>query len=162
MIRRGAQAAILCLFFSGCAGLKSRVASDAVGPQRAARREEAVREFEQRRDVAQLQAALDRWQQQDFAQAEALTTALVTRRPDFAEARLRLGEMLLSRGEAAAAETHLRAALKAEPQRADVHHCLGLALAAAGRSEEARTHFAGAAQLEPDNEIYHQTHDSAN
>src|SRR5439155_2083716 len=124
--------------------------------QRAA---QAVHEFEQRRDAAQLSAALDRWKQGDAATAEAMLIAIIRRRPESYDARMRLAEILWSRSDIAA-EPHLRAVLEAEPNRAEAHHALGLLLDGTGRSDEARQHLTKAEELEPDNEIYRTTCES--
>jgi Flp pilus assembly protein TadD len=86
-----------------------------------------------------------------------MLVALVGRRPDNIEARLLLGEVQWSRGDAASAEPHLRAVLSVQPYRANAHHALGLLLDGNGRSDEARFHFTRAAELEPDNVVYRQT-----
>jgi Flp pilus assembly protein TadD len=123
------------------------------------RAKEAVRSFEERRDAAQLEAALDRWKQGDVQRAEAMLSALVSRRPDYANARMLLAEILWS-GNDPAAEEHLRAVLEVSAERADAHHALGLVLDGTGRSEEARQHLSKAAELEPQNEVYRVTSES--
>jgi Tfp pilus assembly protein PilF len=113
-----------------------------------------VRDFEQRRDAAQLAAALDRWQQGDPAAARAMLQRLVERRPDHFEARLRLGELLWSEGDGQAAEHQLREALALRPDAAEAHHALGLVLWGTGRQAEGQQHLQKAAALAPDNEAY--------
>src|SRR3954451_5142116 len=98
--------AIFLLSLPGCAGWKNYLQLPKPGPSREERAAEAVKSFEEHRDTAQLEAALDRWNQGDAARAEAMLTVIVNRRPDHVEARMRLGEMLWSRGDAAAAEPH--------------------------------------------------------
>jgi Flp pilus assembly protein TadD len=144
---------------AGCAGWKQHVKKPEVTEDREARADSAVRDFEQRRDGAQLSAALDRWKQGDAAGAETALTALIRRRPECLDARLRLAEILWSRGDIAA-EPHLRAVLEAQPDRAEAHHSLGLLLDGSGRPDEARQHLTKAAELEPDNEIYRTTCES--
>lgn len=148
------------LLVAGCAGWESHLIAPSVTPQRAARKTEAVRTFETHRDAAQVSAALDRWQSGDAVGCEAMLAAVVTRCPDYADARLQLGQVLWSRGDAAAAEPHLRAVLEKEPERAEAHHALGLLLDGSGRSDEARQHFSRAWELEPDNDIYRLTSES--
>ena len=143
----------------GCAGWKQKVKKPELPEDREARAESAVRDFEKRRDAAQLSAALDRWKQGDAAAAEAALTALIRRQPECNDARLRLAEILWSRGDVAA-EPHLRAVIKAQQDRAEAHHALGLLLDGTGRSDEARLHLTKAAELEPDNEIYRTTCES--
>jgi Tfp pilus assembly protein PilF len=139
----------------GCAGWKSQRAAHApVSEKRKERHDTAVEDFEQQRDRAQLQAALDRWQQGDIAGCEARLRSLLARRPDFAEAHGHLAELAWSFENAAEAETEYRAALQLAPQRAEWHHALALVLEGSGRADEARAHLEQARRLEPDNEIY--------
>jgi len=143
---------------SGCAGWKQNT-QKTVTDQREDRAADAVRNFENRRDAAQLEAALDRWRQGNTAMAESMLASIVKRRPDNYDARVRLAELLWSRSDAAA-EPHLRAVLEAQPNRAEAHHALGLLLDGTGRADEAREHLAKAAELEPENEIYRTTYES--
>jgi Tfp pilus assembly protein PilF len=98
----------LCVGAVGCAGWKERLTDKGVSETREERVAEAIRNFEQQRDAAQYQAALDRWRQGDAARAESQMAALVARRPEMPEARLRLAEILSARGETSA-EEHFRA-----------------------------------------------------
>jgi Tfp pilus assembly protein PilF len=151
---------VVMLLCAGCAGWKENIVSKPVTPLRKERAEEAVRSFEERRDAAQLQAALERWQQGDASGCEARLAAIVERRPDYAEARLRLGEVLLQRGDVEAAQQHMLAALEVQPNWAEAYHALGLLLAAEGREDEAATYLVRAAELEPQNEVYRLSHES--
>ena len=144
------------LMLAGCATWQQRMERATSAPDREARAAEAVREFEQHRDAAQYQAALDRCRQGDVARAEALLTALVARRPEQIESRLRLAEILASRGDPAA-ETHFQTILAAQPNHAEAHHAFGLFLDATGRQELAEQHLEKAAQLHPQNEIFRAT-----
>jgi len=143
----------------GCASWRQKIFEPGISQAREERSEAAVREFEDRRDSAQLAAALERFEQGDTDRAEAMLTSIVNRRPDFALARLRLAEILWSK-EDASAESHLRAILEHDPNVAEAHHTLGLVLCAADRAPEAQQHFRRASELEPDNEIFRQTIDS--
>jgi tetratricopeptide (TPR) repeat protein len=145
----------------GCAAWESQLIAPPVTPQRKARESEAVKSFEASRDAIQVSAALDRWRSGDPPGCEAMLTAVVTRRPEHADARLQLGQVLWARGDAAAAEPHLRAVVDQYAERADAHHALGLVLDGTGRADEARTHFAKALELEPANEVYQLTRESA-
>jgi Flp pilus assembly protein TadD len=151
---------ILLLGAPGCAGWKQYLPSPSINQKRVEREAEAVRSFEEHRDAAQLEAALDRWKQGDAVHSEAMVVVIVNRRPEFADARLRLAEMLFARGDAAAAEPHLRSVLELNPGNAQAHHALGLLLDATSRGDEAHQHLAKAAELEPDNEVYQLTFES--
>ena len=147
------------LFMTGCAGWKQTLQPTAATATREERAKEAVQDFEERRDAAQLEAAVDRWKQADVGRAEAMLSAIVNRRPDYVEARVLLAEVLWSRNDASA-EQHLRAVLELQPNRADAHHSLGLVLDGTGRAEEARQHLSKAAELEPGNDVYRETSES--
>ena len=119
----------------GGAGWKQKVKKPELTEDRKRAAESAVRDFEKRRDAAQLSAALDRWKQGDAPPLRRLWLRSFRRRPECVDARLRLAEILWSRSDIAA-EPHLRAVLKAEPTRAE-HHALGLLLDGTGRADEA-------------------------
>jgi Tfp pilus assembly protein PilF len=144
---------------AGCASWRQKFAEPGISQNREERAAEVIREFEDRRDTAQLAAALERFEQGDIDRAETMLTSVVNRRPDLSEARLRLAEILGSRNDPAA-ETHLRAVLENDSKSAEAHHALGLLLEATDRIAEARQHFLRATEIEPDNEIYRQTAES--
>src|SRR5262245_31838962 len=123
-------------------------------PRRIQRKEDAVAAFEAQRDSAQLQAALNRWNEGNQAACYQQLASLVEKRPKFVEARLQLAEMHLFQGEFALAEQQVRAALVVAPERADLHDCLGRVLEAGSRNEEAAHQFQKAAELEPAIELY--------
>jgi Tfp pilus assembly protein PilF len=144
---------------TGCAGWKQALQPKTTTETREERAQDAVQDFEQRRDAAQLEAALDRWKQGDVGRSEAMLRAVVKRRPEYVAAQMLLAEVLWSRNDASA-EQHLRAVLELQPNRADAHHALGLVLDGTGRAEEARQHLSKAAELEPANEVYRETSES--
>ncbi len=145
---------------SGCAGWRDKLnPSPTVTQTREERAADAVRDFEDRRDAAQLAAAIERIEQGDMPRAETMLESIVKRRPTCVPARLRLAEILWLRNDVAA-ETHLRAALEADASHAEAHHTLGLVLDATGRTDEARRHFTRATQIEPENEVYRVTAES--
>jgi Tfp pilus assembly protein PilF len=155
MLRRLAVLSI-AFVLTGCAAWRQFAEQAADTPDRKERAAEAVREFEKHRDAAQFQAALDRCRQGDYVRAESMLTALIARRPEEVEPRLRLAEILASRGDAAA-ESHFEAILTAHPDHAEAHHAFGLFLDATDRQELANQHFEKAAQLDPANEVYRTT-----
>jgi Tfp pilus assembly protein PilF len=123
-------------------------------PRRKQRQEQAVASFEAQRDAAQLQAALNRWNEGNQAACEQILASLVERKPQYVDARLQLAELQLFRGQIEPAEQQLRAALAIAPQRADLHDCLARVLEASARDSEALAHFQKAAELAPDKELY--------
>ena len=145
---------LLLLVTSGCAAWKEQVAPQPTVADNHLDRQAAIRSFEQHRDQMQLQAAIDRFDQGDFAGCESRLQTLVERRPDFAEARLRLAEITWARGNTDAAEGHYLAVLAAHPNSAEAHHGLGMLLEANGRFDEAQPHLRSAAELDPQNEAY--------
>ena len=154
MLRASLPYSLLALML-GCAGWQQQLtpSQSKAEPTRQARASDAIKEFEQRRDAAQYQAALDRCRQGDLLRAESLLSSLVGRQPEFYEARLRLAELLSARGDPAA-EAHFQAVLAAQPARAEAHHAFGLFLNSQGRSAAARDHLAQATSLDPQNEIF--------
>jgi predicted Zn-dependent protease len=143
----------------GCAAWRQKMNEPGISQTREERAAAAVREFEDRRDTAQLAAALERFEQGDTDRAEAMLSSIVNRRPDLSAARLRLAEILWSKNDPAA-EDHLRAILDREDSNAEAHHALGLVLAATDRPAEAQRHLKRASELAPDNEIFRQTIDT--
>jgi Tfp pilus assembly protein PilF len=151
---------VMAAALSGCAGWRETLnPSPTVTQTREERAADAVKEFEDRRDAAQLAAAIERIEQGDMPRGETMLESIVKRRPTCIPARLRLAEVLWMRNDMAA-ESHLRAALEADASHAEAHHALGLLLDATGRTDEARRHFTRATQIEPENEVYRVTADS--
>ncbi|MEX2175607.1 MAG: tetratricopeptide repeat protein [Pirellulaceae bacterium] len=139
----------------GCASGQTQLAPEpSLSASRAERRGELVEQFEAARDEAQLQAALDRWQQGDVAGCESRLRAIVARRPDWVEPHIYLAELAWSFDNTAEALQQYRAALQLEPQRAELHHALALVLEATGQPGDAQHHFDQASRLEPDNKLY--------
>ncbi|MDX1947422.1 MAG: hypothetical protein SFU86_18620 [Pirellulaceae bacterium] len=154
----GLLAAAVLIAVGGCATAKLRLSKFSPPPEvskeRVARHEEAIQSFEQHRDNAQLQAALDRWQQNDLGGCEARLRALFARRPDFVEARLRLAELAWSCDDLAEAQQQYEAAAKLAPDRADIAHALGLVHEAQGDAEQSQIQLARARELAPSDERY--------
>jgi len=142
---------------AGCANWRPRADAPAtLSDARQQRHAVAVKAFEEQRDQAQLQAALDRWEQGDVAGCEQRLRHLVARRPDYCDAHLQLAELAWSCDNAAQAEAEYRLALELGPDRPDVHHALGMLLQATGKADQAQSHLARAAQLDPQHELYQQ------
>ena len=144
---------------AGCASWRQKIVEPGVSQTREERAANAVREFEDRRDTAQLAAAMERFEQDDTDRAEAMLAALVKRRPGLTAAHLRLAEILWSKSDPTA-ESHLRMVIERDAANAEAHHTLGLVLAATDRPSEAREHVQRACELEPTNEVFQVTFDS--
>lgn len=85
-------------------------------------------------------------------QAEALR-AVLREEPGNAQAHLRLGTLLSSRGDCAGADPHLRAAIAARVPSADPYISLAFCLRAAGDARAARGVLAAARKVEPGNPV---------
>ena len=147
---------------AGCATLKpslpvaetkSSVVEAAVPPGDD-KQKEVLRQFEERRDNAQLGASLDRWKLGDSAGSEGLLHQLLTRNPAHREARRALADLYAARPDPDAAFEQLRQLLEQDANDAQAHHSLGLLLETLDRSGEALLHFEEAARLDPRNELY--------
>ncbi len=79
---------------------------------------------------------------------EAVMHRLLEKYPDDFAAHFNLGDLLLSRGDAASAVPHFEAACKAQPSSALAANELGLALASSTRLAEAKQQFERALQLD--------------
>ena len=151
---------LLTVSLAGCASWRDGLQPPTVARQRQERQAEALRSFEEQRDAAQLEVALDRWAQGDIAGCESRLRTLLSRRADNSQVRLRLAELLWTRGDAAAAEQELHQVLVDQPKSAEAHHLLGLLLAEHNRLADSRAHLASAAELEPANELFRETRDA--
>lgn len=140
---------------SGCASWRGAHPTSAPETAtREARHAQAVQAFEEQRDRAEFEAAIDRWNQGDIAGCESRLRDILARRPSDLEAHVLLAELAWSFNNAAEAEAEYRSALNLAPDRADLEHALALVLEATGRSPEAAPHFARASQLDPQNGLY--------
>jgi Tfp pilus assembly protein PilF len=145
------------LMSSGCAAWKppfGSAASGQVAETRASRHAAAVQAFEEQRDRALLDAAIDRWNQGDIAGCESRLRIVLARHPSDVEAHLLLAELAWSQSGPDVAIAEYMTAIQLAPMRADLEHALALILEATGRFPEAATHRTQAASLDPGNELY--------
>ena len=145
------------ILFGGCAAWRGQRPATDVAVERQQRAADAVRTFEEQRDGAQFQAALDRWAAGDIAGCEGRLRALAARRPADGTVRMRLAELLWSRGAPAEAEAELQAVLAVLPASAEAHHMLGMILSEQARLAEARSHLSRAIELAPQCDDYRAT-----
>jgi tetratricopeptide (TPR) repeat protein len=149
------QGLALLVLLAGCTSWKlAKPDTPDVRGERARRSEEAVREFEARRDRAEVEAALTAVQAGDLPTARARLEEVLARRPHHAEARRLLAELQLLAGEAEAAEQTLQPLLGAGASDAATSHAWGLIMDAQGRTDAARQALYRAVELEPDNPVY--------
>jgi tetratricopeptide (TPR) repeat protein len=143
---------LLLLLVAGCATFTDPKAT--FHDQRKQRSEEAALRVNTHRDVAEFQAAQDRWNQQDVAGCREQLERLLARSPDHRGARLLMADVLLASNKPEEALTHLKAALKTNSDDADVQYAMGLTLDAMGRHDQALPYYERAAKAAPDNEVY--------
>jgi Flp pilus assembly protein TadD len=70
--------------------------------------------------------------------------------PDYPDAHVNLGRILLEQGRVEEAEQHFLAALKVQPHNPEAHRCLGNLLARQGKPVEALRHLRVALLFQPD------------
>jgi Flp pilus assembly protein TadD len=92
--------------------------------------------------------------QGDAAGAEAAWLESIRIRPRFADARLNLAKLLLSRGESAVAAEHVQTVLTRDRTHAAAHNMLGVIHAAAGRPRDAAACFEAAVTFAPRREDF--------
>ncbi|MBX7167602.1 MAG: tetratricopeptide repeat protein [Pirellulales bacterium] len=110
-----------------------------VAPEREARREDAITEFEQRRNDAQFQAAIGRRAERDWDGCRRELIALLERDPEHLAGRLMLAEVLLEQGQADAAMSHVQFVLDREPDNASAQRLAALVSDAASDAPPAAT-----------------------
>ena len=64
---------------------------------------------------------------------------IIQARPEHAEARYKLGQALLQRGDVSGAIENLESAAKLDPEKPEVHYQLGQAYMSAGRKAEGKS-----------------------
>src|SRR5204863_8512400 len=89
-------ACLIAMFLGGCASLeRSMTSKEDVEAAQENRRKDAVRVFEEKRDHAQLQAALARWQSGDVKGCREQLEKLLARNPTHSEGQLLLADLML-------------------------------------------------------------------
>lgn len=97
--------------------------------------------------IARRALTMDMEGRRDFAEKYYLEAIQID--PDFAEAHLRLGELLLVQGALPAARERLETAVRLNPDLAEAHYTLGGLAMAEQRWDEAREHFRRALEIRP-------------
>jgi Tfp pilus assembly protein PilF len=150
------------LLSAGCAATKAfGPPEDDVHAQRVKRDAETTRRFSSHRDMAEFEAAMDRWNQQDVKGCRDQLDRLLARNPDHRDARLLMADVLVARRQPHEALSQVRQALKAHPTDPDVQYAMGLMLDANGQGGEALSYYERAAKAEPSNEAYAMSYRTA-
>ena len=146
----------LCsLLPSGCSSLKNPLPSAPdIHAKRQEQHEAAVRQFEQRRNDAQYQAAMACWRTGDTQGCQRGLEELVRRSPDHLDSRLALADLCLCLDDLQQAKLHAQHALSLAPRDARVYHALGQALEALKEIDAACAQYQRAVELDSQNEIY--------
>jgi len=141
---------------AGCAQTAVLTGSPAesITRRREQRTDEAVRQFEQKQDFAEFQAALARWNQHDVKACEERLQRLLKRSPNHRDARLLMAEVHLAANRPRQALAEVEQALQAHPNNARVQYTMGLVLDAMGQQERALAYYQRAMHGEPENELY--------
>lgn len=151
----GVACVIATAFVAGCAGAPSLNSSTSkVGPDRLARREQIVEEFDSHRTAAQLESARERWRQGDIAACQVQLEKLLRSDPHQVEARRLLADVYLVQQDTTAAADQLRSVLEIDETNDEAQHALGLLLMGDDTDQEASVHLRRAVELAPDNELY--------
>ncbi len=154
----------MALLLTACVGCTAvnRVAQTTVLPDpQAQRKQEVARQFDQKRDQAEFEAAWSAWQRGDMAVARQSLEALLQRNPQHCDALLLMIDVCLAANRIEEALQHARAARTAFPQDARVHYAAATVLDYANRRQEALDCYQQAARLAPDNEVYAVAYHSA-
>jgi len=148
--------AIVCSILStGCASNKPVVSfSEDISPQRKEREVKVADELKQRRDNAQLEAALSQWRQGNSAKCEQTLLMLIQRTPNHPLARRTLADLYVATERPQQAMLQYRQLLAQDPDDAMAHHSLGLLLDTLGKTSESEQHLTRAIELDPTNEVY--------
>jgi tetratricopeptide (TPR) repeat protein len=146
----------------GCKAIGTeRPPVDDVTPVKEARMQEAVRQFEERRDAAEFKAAQAARNRGDRAMCRESLDALLARNPGHRGGRLLLADLLLEEGQPQQALEQLQTALAAHPDDPEVHQAMGALMDKLGRPENAWSHYQQAAALARDGAVTPASHETA-
>jgi len=149
------QVWLMVVLSLGCLGPQLPAQTiDNITQERKRRSEEAARMFEARRDFAEFQAALSRWNQRDVRGCAEGLQRLLQRNPTHRDARLLQTEIHLTENRLPQAHRQIERALLDHPNDARVQYTAGLVLDAMGQHSEGLAYYQRAVRLEPSNELY--------
>ena len=139
----------------GCAATRPvKPLVEDVSKQHHDRKTEIIGSFEKKRDAAQFEAAMVRWQEGDAEGSQELVSTLLSRSPKHRGGRLLRAEFRLVEEKPELAIADIEALVDEDPDDAEAAHLLGLLLEASGRQQEALVHFERATQISPDSGVF--------
>lgn len=145
----------------GCHGLATRGGLRDVAASRKARQAEVAGQFNQSRTMAELQAARECFQRQDFPGCLAALEPLLKRNPDHVEGHLLLTETLLAQNRSQEAIARLQSLAERYPDDPKLQHMMGLLWDNAGDIRRACDYYQRASLQEPHNEVYRLSYQAA-
>jgi tetratricopeptide (TPR) repeat protein len=149
---------LLVVCTTGCAALQLPGAGTPdIEAESTERKAQVAQEFEQKRDQAQYQAAVARFQQNDTQGCRQMLEQLLTRSPAHFEGQLMQAELLLLDGDLQPAKEQIEALLTERPEDAGAHHLAGLLLEAEDNLPMAVAQYEQAVRFAPDNSAFKTT-----
>jgi len=144
-----------------------------IAPKRRQRLAETVQHFEQQRGMAEYEAAVACWKQNDTERCREYLDRLLRRYPNHRQGQLLAAQVDLLQGDWEAAHRQLVRLADDTPgddtpggetrdaDKALIQHSLAVALDGAGQPAEALVHYRQAVEIEPQNELFCVSYDQA-
>lgn len=146
----------LCLLAAcvGCAGANWPRQAGIVPDPQAERKQQVVRQFDQKRDRAEFEAAWSAWQRGDIDGAAQSLHSLLSRNPQHRDALLLMIDVAVAANRPQQALRYAQTARDSFPDDAELQYAVATVLDYANRQAEALPCYDRAARLDPDNEVY--------
>jgi len=138
----------------GCASMNGAGQSGFLPDRQAQRKQQVARQFDEKRDRAEFEAACAAWQRGDLAGAQQSLEALLQRNARHRDALLLMIDVCLAANRIEEALRYAQAARSSFPDDAQVHYAAATVLDYASRQQEALACYEQAARLDPANEVY--------
>ncbi len=139
-----------------------------IAPKRRQRLAETVDRFEQRRGMAEYEAAAACWNRDDIDGCREYLDRLLRRHPNHRQGQLLAAQVDLLQGDWEAAHRQLTRLAGDTPSgetraadEARIQHSLAVALDGAGQPAEALIHYRRAVEIEPQNELFRVSYNQA-
>jgi tetratricopeptide (TPR) repeat protein len=136
-------------------------AAEDVAPRRKARQAAVAGQFNQERDMAELQAAEECYRRNDFSGCLAALDPLLKRNPDHIEGHLLLAGALVAQDRCQEAIARLQPLAERHLGSAKLQHKMGLLWDNAGDTHRALEYYRRASKQEPDNKAYRLSYETA-